>query len=169
MRCGLRLGICSVATAMAAVALNAKYPGGLAGFGADLCSFPRLEAHLRDEAEKERELHEHSAAIPVSLHAKQQIVANLVAEFISLDEAARQLRDLSAASAPAVRKYSPYAFDQATDEFALRLQVIDYVKAQLSRDPEFAACVQARLTRELFRDGKIKPKNARPRPCAESI
>jgi hypothetical protein len=68
-----------------------------------------------------------------------------------------------------VRKYSPYAFDQATDEFALRLQVIDYVKAQLSFDPEFAACVQARLTRELFRDGKMKRKNGRPRPRADSI
>ena len=79
MRCAFRLGICGVATALTAVGLNAKYPGGPAGFAADLCSLPRLEAKLRDETEKESELHEHSAAILVSIHARQQIVANLVA------------------------------------------------------------------------------------------
>jgi hypothetical protein len=164
----LRLVVCFVATATAAVCLNAFYPGGLVSFGTDLYSLPRLEAEVRQDAEKQTDLQERCDASLASINARQQIVANLVADFISLEEAAHRLRDLSMAAQPAVRKYSPYRFDQATDEVDLCLQVIDYVKAQLSFDPEFAAHVKARLQRELFRDGNSKRKNGRLRPSAEA-
>src|SRR5438874_9341111 len=105
MTCVLRLGICSVAAAMAAVCLN-FYPGGLASFGTDLYSLPRLEAEARQEAEKESDLQGGGVSALACINAKQQIVANLVAEFIPLDEAARRLRDLSMAAPPVVREHS---------------------------------------------------------------
>jgi len=169
MRCVLGLVICSVATAMAAVCLNAFYPGGLASFGTDLYSLPRLEAEARQEAEKESDLQGGGVSVLACINAKQQIVANLVAEFIPLDEAARRLRDLIMAAPPVVREHSLQRFDQATDEVDLCLRVIDYVKAQLSSDPEFAAYVKERLKRELFRDERMKRKNGRVWPRAESI
>ena len=169
MTCVLRLVICSVATAMAGVCLNAFYPGGLISLGSDLYSLPRLEAKAREEAEREGDLQQRSDAALASINARQQILAALVAEFMSLDEAARRLRDLSMAAPPEVREYSPERFDQARDDVDLCLRVIDYVKAQLSFDPEFAAQVKARLKRELLRNGKIKPKNGRLRPGAEAI
>ena len=146
----LRLAVCAVATTVAGACLNAEYSGGLVKFAADLYSLPRLEAEVQNEVEKQSDLQERCAALLAAIDSKQQIVAKLVAEFMPLDEAARRLRDLSKQAPAVVRQYSRQKFDQATDDIDLCLQVIDYVKAELAFDPEFAAYVEARLKRELY-------------------
>ena len=146
----LRLTVCAVATTVAGACLDAEYSGGLVNFGAGLWSLPRLEGEVQKEAERQSDLQERYAALLAAIDSRQQIVANLVAEFMPLAEAARRLRDLSKAAPEVVRKYSRQRFDQATDDVDLCLQVIDYVKAELSFDPDFASYVEARLKRELY-------------------
>src|SRR5438132_8372118 len=144
----LRLALCAVVVAVAGVGLDIAHPGCLNNLGSELGSLPGLRSSIREEIDKQNDLQERCTIVLARLDAKRQIAAAVIAERVSLWEAAERFRDLANAAAAQNGQPPQKLASYAAHEHICR-EVIACVNAELWDQPELAAVVNARLEREL--------------------
>jgi len=144
----LRLALCAVVVAVAGIGLDIAHPGCLNNLGSELGSLPGLRSSIREEIDKQNDLQERCKIVLARLDAKRNIAAAVIAERLSLWEAAERFRDLANAAAAQNGQPPQKLVSYAVDEHICR-EVIACVNAELWDQPELAAVVGARLEREL--------------------
>jgi hypothetical protein len=144
-----RLAVSAAAVVVAGLGLNAMHPGGLLTFGSDMRTLPQAVAGQHYELEKRNELQKRWAVVAKRIEAKRDIVLALVGKHMTLRAAARKFQILANATPSEVRCYAKEKFQTCAGEAELCRQVIAYVKAELASEPDLAASVVTRLSREL--------------------
>jgi hypothetical protein len=145
----LRWFTCSAALALVLSGLEATNPGWLSQLGPALYEFQQLRARLVREHKQEDQLSEQSKQVLRSCERKSQLAADVIAERLSLQEAAAQFRELAQTAPASHLKGLHLIFPGCSDEECFCREVIACVEAQFFDRPDKASGLIARLSREL--------------------
>ena|SRR5438132_582611 len=145
----LRVSACASALLAAFLGLNFFQPALISELGSEVVRLPQLRNRLREQEEQRDLLQQQCATVICRVECKYRIVAELIAEHITLPEAAAKFRDLERSRTDRVYLSGRNEkTDRMGDERFYR-EVIAYTMERVHPKPELAATLGPRLEMEM--------------------
>jgi hypothetical protein len=148
----LRVSACASALLAAFLGLNFFQPGLLSELGSEVVHLPQFRNRLREQEEQRDLLQQQCATVIGRVECKRRIVAELIAEHITLPEAAAKFRDLEKSGTDRAYPSSWSCPSTRMGDERFYRGVIAYAREQLHLKPELAATVGARLEMEMLQE-----------------
>ena len=145
----LRVSACASAVLAAFLGLDFFQPNLISELGPEVVRLPQFRNMLREQEERGDLLKEQSDAVTCRIECKCRIVAELIAEHITLPEAAAKFRDLEKSGTDRAYPSSWTCPSIRMGDERFYREVIAYAREQLHFKPALAATLGARLEMEM--------------------
>ncbi len=145
----LRLSICALAVAGVIYGLDLAHPGWIQDLGHETVYLAEFSVQLENEAQIKDNYEDRLNTARIRMATKHEIARRLIAEQLSLCEAAALFRDLDRHFPNGCIAIFRQYIEGRTDDERYCRQVIGAAEGELFRQPHEAAAIRARLNAEL--------------------